>query len=377
MITIGLEEEVQVVDAHGQLVSHDFLRESPSGNDNSEGIIDKELHRCAIELKTRICHSVDELQTALHVLRAQARLRAAAQGQQILIAGLHPTAMWQQQARHEGVDYPRYTRLIDEYQDVARSAFSFGMHLHLGFAGDAPKMAIMNRLRHVLPEVLALSASSPFFEGYDTGLQTWRHSLLDRYPRMGIPDIWDSEGDYRMHLQRLRRLGCLQQDQGLWQDLRLHHRYGTLEVRIMDSHPHLDRIGLIATLLKWEAETLLLEFASGRQSAIWSRACIEENKWRARRHGLQAQWIEWDRDQACSTSEHFERWWSRIAFRAASPAERSRWERQLADALSEGSYADALRRQVQRDTDWRSTLQWMIARSHDEPPTLQYAEGWQ
>ncbi|TAL84667.1 MAG: YbdK family carboxylate-amine ligase [Rhodanobacter sp.] len=376
MITIGLEEEVQVVDASGQLVPHDFSDGGPPARDTGEGLLDKEIHRCAIELKTRICRSVGELQTALHALREQARLRTAAQGQQILVAGLHPTAMWQQQTRHEGVDYPHYTRLIDEYQDVARSAFSFGMHLHLGFTVEVPKMAIMNRLRHVLPEVLALSASSPYFEGCDTGLQTWRHSLLDRYPRMGVPDVWNSEGDYQAHLQRLRQLGCVAQDQGLWQDLRLHHRYGTLEVRIMDSHPDLHRIGLIATLLKWEAETLALELASGRQGTAWSRACIEENKWRARRHGLQAQWIEWDRDEACSSAEHFERWWSRIAFRAADSAERNRWERRLADALSEGSYADALRHRAQSDTDWRSTLQWMVAMSVDEPPALQSAGGW-
>lgn len=375
MVTLGLEEEVQVVDGDGTLVAHDLTQDLAQYG-SAEGMLDREIHRCVIELRTRICKDVDSLLTALHTLREQARRKTVAQGQQILIAGLHPTARWQQQAVHEGVDYPHYNRLLDEYQDVARSAFSFGMHIHLGFDFAAPKLAIMNRLRHVLPEVLALSASSPFFEGRDTGLQSWRHSLLDRYPRMGTPDPWDSEEAYRDHVQRLRRLGCVEEGQALWQDVRLHHRYGTLEVRMMDTHPELDRIGLIATLLKWEAETLLREIRAGRAGAVWSRACIDENKWRARRHGLRAKWIDWDRDEVCNSATHFQRWWERIAFCAGNAAERNYWERQLADALSAGTFADALRQQVARDDNWHDTLRWMVERSRVEPPMLQQAGGW-
>ncbi|MBU6249503.1 MAG: YbdK family carboxylate-amine ligase, partial [Xanthomonadaceae bacterium] len=335
MVSLGLEEEVQVVDARGELVPHDFSGESDGSR--SEGMLDREIHRCVIELKTRVCASVPDLLAALAGLRAQARRRAALQGQRILIAGVHPTARWQAQAMHLGPAFPHYTALVEEYRDVARSAFSFGMHLHLGFEPDAPRMAIMNRLRHVLPEALALSASSPFFEGRDTGLQSWRHSLLDRYPRMGTPDAWASEDAYAAHVQRLRRTGCIRADQGLWQDLRLHHRYGTLEVRIMDSHPELARIGLIATLLKWEAETLQIELHHGRAGPPWERACIDENKWRARRHGLAARWIDWDREEVLDTPTRFERWWSRIAPRAAHAAERMFWEHELADALAADS----------------------------------------
>jgi carboxylate-amine ligase len=372
MITLGMEEEVQVIDEYGQLVAHDYAT-GLSEFVTPEGLIDKEIHRCVIERKTRICTGVPALLAALRTLRMQARRKAAAQGQRILIAGLHPTASWQQQSMHDDADHPHYARLVDEYQDIARGALSFGMHLHLGFPADAPRMAVMNRLRHVLPEVLALSASSPFMEGRDTGLHSWRHSLLDRYPRMGTPDPWESTQDYEAHVRRLQRVGCLHQDQGLWQDLRLHHRYGTLEVRIMDTHPDLGRIGLVATLLKWEAETLLRELASGRQGPVWSRACIDENKWRARRHGLDARWIEWDRDEVCDTTLHFERWWSRIAACAADAAERAYWERHLADALSQGTFSDVLRGQVRRHGDWRTTLQWMANLAFDDTTIPQHA----
>lgn len=376
MITIGLEEEVQVVDDSGQLVAHDLDRDFAQ-HASAQGMLDRELHRCVIELKTHVCKDVGSLLSALGNLRLQARNKAAAQGQQIMIAGLHPTARWQQQAVHDGADYPHYDRLLDEYQDVARSAFSFGMHVHVGLDFSAPKLAIMNRLRHVLPELLALSASSPFFEGRDTGLQTWRHSLLDRYPRMGTPEVWSSEQEYRAHVQRLRRLGCVGEDQSLWQDLRLHHRYGTLEVRVMDAHPDLDRVGLIVTLLKWEAETLLRELHAGHARPVWSRACIDENKWRARRHGLRAQWVDWDRDEACGSVAHFQRWWERIAPCARHAAERNYWERQLADALSATSFADALRQRAARDANWHDTLQWVVTLAFEKPAQLQHAEGWQ
>jgi glutamate---cysteine ligase / carboxylate-amine ligase len=375
MVTLGMEEEVQVVDDRGQLVPHDFAS-GLTDYATSEGLIDREIHRCVIELKTRICANVAELVGALGALREQARRKTAAQGQQILIAGMHPTARWQQQSMHEGAAFPHYSRLIDEYQDIARSAFSFGMHLHLGFEAGAPRIAIMNRLRHVLPEVLALSASSPFFEGRDTGLHSWRHSLLDRYPRMGTPDPWKGERAYEAHVRRLRRIGCLHADQGLWQDIRLHHKYGTLEVRIMDTHPELARIALIAQLLSWEAQTLEHELRAGRERPVWSRACIDENKWRARRHGLAAEWIDWDRDEVCTTATRFERWWSRIAFQASSSAERAYWERQLADALAAGTFADTLRRRAQEDGDWPTTLRWMATLTGDDSCRLQRAGGW-
>jgi len=146
-------------------------------------------------------------------------------------------------------------------------------------------------------------------------------------------------------------------------------------VRIMDTHPDLVRIGLIVTLLKWEAETLLLELQAGKQGPVWSRACIDENKWRARRHGLTAQWIDWSRDKVFGTPEHFERWWSRVAPRARDAAERTYWERHLADALIQRTFADVLRQQAHRHGDWHTTLQWMASLACDDAYLSQQVEA--
>lgn len=374
MLTLGIEEEVQVVDGGGQLAVHD-LGDDPRALVLAEGELGTEIHRCAIELKTRVCRDVAGLVAALAGLRAHARRRAARCGQALIIAGLHPLARGTAQPMHLDAGHRHYRALVAEYQDVARAACSFGMHLHIGLPAGMPRMPVMNRLRHVLPEALALSASAPIVAGRDTGLQSWRHSLLDRYPRMGIPDAWDSDVAYRAHVDHLRRAGCIEPTQGLWQDLRLHHHYGTLEVRIMDATPSLRRIGLIATLLAWETRAIIDELAHGGAVAPWPRALIEENKWRARRHGLQARWIDWSRDETCTTAERFARWWTRLARYAPHAQARRYWARELADAIDAGTFADRLRAQVARRTGWADTLAWMVAESHGEPPLLRRMEA--
>lgn len=375
MLTLGIEEEVQVVDGNGRLVAHD-LGNDPAALRFAEGELGNEIHRCAIELKTRVCRDVPSLVAALAGLRDHARKRAARQGQSLIVAGLHPLARWQAQPMHLDAAHPHYRALVTEYQDISRSAFSFGMHLHIGLPVGMPRMPVMNRLRHVLPEALALSASAPFLAGRDTGLQSWRHSLLDRYPRMGIPEVWPDDAAYHAHIERLRRTGCIEPTQGQWQDLRLHHYYGTLEVRIMDATPSLRRIALIATLLGWEARAIIDDLAHGTAAAPWPGALIDENKWRARRHGLAARWIDWSRDEACTTATHFARWWTRLARYAPHAPARRYWERELADAIAAGTFADRLRMQVARRTGWADTLAWMVAESYGEPPLLRRAEGW-
>lgn len=373
MLTLGIEEEMQVVDGAGRLVPHDWSV-APRALTFPEGELGGEIHRCVIELKTRICRNVPDLVAAVAGLREHARARAAAQRQALIVAGVHPLARGTVQPMHLDAAHPHYRALVAEYQDVARGACSFGMHLHIGLPADMPRVPVMNRLRHVLPEALALSASAPIVEGRDTGLQTWRHSLLDRYPRMGIPVVWESDAAYHAHIDRLRRTGCIEPAQGMWQDLRLHHHYGTLEVRIMDATPSLRRIGLIATLLAWEARAIIDDLAHGTATAPWSRALIDENKWRARRHGLQARWIDWTHDRVETTPAHFARWWARLARYAPHAAARRYWERELADALDAGTFADRLRAQLGRRTGWPQTLRWMIDESHGDLPLLRRME---
>lgn len=352
-ITVGAEEELQVVSsATGGLMP--YLRGAQDDRPGPEGTTATEIHRCVIELQSRVSRDPDSLVAALARLRAGASRRAAVQGLRVVAAGLHPWSRWGDQPLHE--ETPHYAHLLVEYGDVARRALSFGLHVHLGLPDPAARMPVMNRLRAVLPEILALTASSPYFEGRDTGLQTWRHSLLGCYPRMGIPEVWESEEAYWAHVNRLRQTGCLEADRGLWEDLRLHHRYGTLEVRIADAVPSLDRVRLVVGLLQAEAATLIREWHTERLAPAWPRSCIEENKWRVRRRGLSARVVDWSMDTETPLAARLYAWAERLEPVAVAAG----WGKSLfhgvEQALSEGTSADAQRAWRQEGGSWRNLV---------------------
>jgi carboxylate-amine ligase len=223
----------------------------------------------------------------------------------------------------------------------------------------------MNALRSVLPEVLALSVNSPFHEGRDTGLASWRHSVLGRYPRMGVPEIWPDERTYFDHIELLRRLGSIEPDQGMWDDLRLHHRYGTLEVRICDAVHSLDRVWLIVALLQCEVMTLLAEAAAGTLPPPEPRSWIEENKWRVRRHGLEASLVDWRRNEAVPTAVRYERWLSRILPAAVKLGIWPRIELAMDAALSSGTGADQQRMWWNESRSFESVVNSLVAATAD------------
>jgi carboxylate-amine ligase len=365
MITIGSEEELQTICAKsGALVEHVHLPRR--GECIKAGTLTTEIHRCVIELQTRVCGHPDEVVASLAALRQVAMRRTAPQFQRICASGVHPFSSWEDQPLFENqVAHPHYAHLLDEYGDVARGALSFGMHVHLGFPDEEHRLPIMNALRHILPEILALSVSSPFFAGRDTGLQSWRHSLLGRYPRMGVPDIWDSENAYFSHLERLKATGCLPPGMGLWEDLRLHHRYGTLEVRIADAISCLERIWLIVALLHCEAITLALKARSGNLPEFWPRPLIEENKWRVRRHGLDARLINWSDNSVQPMSSRLLEWGERLAPAAASLGIEVALKEAIASILRRGTCADEQRKLRLQSKSWTDFALAMSSQTED------------
>lgn len=343
--TLGLEEELQTVSPLTlDLVPHN-LEAGKTAIPDKDGGSSGEIHYCVLEVQTPVCDSVDGLVARLAALRGMAAARADLQGQRVLAAGLHPFADWRRQLLREDPErYPYYVALLEEYADASRGAMSFGLHLHFGMPVPERRIAVMNLLRETIPEALALSASSPFCDGRDSGMQTWRHALLDRFPRMGTPEVWPDEASYLNHIARLRALGVLAPNQGMWEDLRLHHVYHTLEVRICDATPSLEHVWLIAAMLQCEVETLDREIAAGTAPAPLSRACIEENRWRARRHGPAGSFVDWRRDELVAGPERYRRLLERWAPVASELGLLSRMELAMSAVVSSGTSADQQRR---------------------------------
>ena len=362
IVSLGVEDELQVVDAlTGALAPFD-IGQAKKARPEGPGAITCEIHKCTVELQTPVCTSPDAIAASLSSLREFARQQAARQGQSVLAAGLHPFSSWQSQPVYEDAeDHPTYAWLLEEYGDIARGGLSFGLHVHLGLPDTKLRIPVLNGLRSVLPDVLALSASSPFHEGRDTGLACWRHSVLGRYPRMGIPDVWPDEQTYFDHVERLRRLGSILPYQGMWDDLRLHHRYGTIEVRICDAVTSLERIWLIVALLQCEATVLAGEAARGSLPESEPRLWIEENKWRARRYGLAASLVDWRRDEAVSTQARYDRWLARLFPAAKALGLWPRLEVAVASALLKGTEADQQRRWRSESGSFESVVKSLIA----------------
>lgn len=343
VVTLGLEEELQVVDAHGALTPHDFARGQLEVPD-ADGTSSREIHRCVLEVKTPVCASADAIVASLAAMRRVAAARAQRQGQRVLAAGLHPFSRCPEQATWcDPAEFPRFVRLAHEYGDTVMGALAFGMHVHLGCTDAALRMPVMNALRDVLPDVLALAASSPFSEGRDTGLDSWRQRILARLPRSGIPEAWRDEASYLAHLDRLRAVGSLRANEGSWEDLRLHHAYGTLEVRICDAVPSLDRAWLIVALLQAEVVTLEDDCRHDRLPPPLDRLLIEDNKFRATRHGMRAELVDWRTGEPQAMPLRLQHWLRRIAPAAARLGTLARLTTALAAASREPASAQMQR----------------------------------
>ena len=228
--------------------------------------------------------------------------------------------------------------------------------MHLGVERSDLRVAVLNGLREVLPWVLALSVSSPFYESRDTGIASWRHAILDRMPRMGICEPLANERAHWDHVSRLRATNCLSPDMNVWGDIRLHHRYPTIEVRILDVMPRLSRNWLVATLLQLEAQKLAEEASAGETLTPLPRELINENKWRVRRKGLEAQIVDWRSDREMPVQDKLLAWLDSLQPYAKAQGLQRRLEGQLLQALSEGD-SSTEQRAVYRGAGYRGVLE--------------------
>ena len=287
--TVGVEEEFQIVDpATLELRSHvsQLLASSaPAFGDQ----IKPELHQSIVEVGTKICSSVEEL--AEEIIRIRRDLSDVAErvGLQVAAAGTHPFSNWMDQVLSPG---ERYKNIVEEMGQLARSLLIFGLHVHVAVPDRDSMIALMNEARYFLPHLLALSTSSPFWMGRDTGLKSFRTTVFRRFPRTGIPDHFGSWSDYEEYVDLLVKLRSIDNAKKIWWDLRPHPTFGTLEFRICDV-PTAPRASIAIAAL---AQAIIVKLYRLRERNLgfrrYHRALIEENKWRAARWGIDGKLID-------------------------------------------------------------------------------------
>lgn len=299
--SVGIEEEFQLVDAESlELVSAIEGILSAFEGEPVEPHIKPELLQSAVETSTKISVSVAEAIDDLVDLRARLRQAAAAEGALVASAGTHPSSRSENQ---EVTDRPRYAALSESLGWLGARQLVFGLHVHVGVGSAEKAIACANGLRSAVPELLALSANSPFWQGRPTGLASTRATILESLPRAGLPPSFSSFTEFEALVERGVRTGCFPDYTHIWWDVRLHPRLGTIEVRICDGQTRVENAAALAALIQSLVATLGSAFECGDVAPPDPDLLLEENRWRAARDGLDARLIDLERDTERSAPE--------------------------------------------------------------------------
>lgn len=300
-LTIGIEEEYLVVDRE----TRDLVTSPPPGmwdalTEVAGPQVTPEFLKAQIEVGTKISNHVSEAREDLAALRRDLSAVVAQYGAAIIASSTHPFANWAQQ---ETTDDPRYTKMATDLGQVARQLVICGMHVHAGIEDDHLRIDLMNQVKYMLPHLLSLSTSSPFWDGRPTGLLAYRLVIFQNLPRTGLPEEFSSWGEYQRYLDMLVGAGIIEDSSKLWWHIRPSGRYPTLEMRVSDVCTRLDDAMTVAAMYQ-----SLLSYMYGlrRRNQRWRSypsALIDENIWRAQRYGIEGELVDFGRGELVAVSD--------------------------------------------------------------------------
>jgi len=293
--TLGVEWELQLVSsATRQLTSgaSEILAELSPGGEHPTA--KHELLESTIEVITGICSTVAEATADLAGTIAQLRPLAEARDLKLMCAGTHPLTDWATQTISPS---PRYAKLVEDMQWLARQLQIFGVHVHVGVRSPEKVIPIVNALTAYVPHLLALSASSPYWIGHDTGLASARSKVFEGLPTAGLPYQLGGWDEFERYMETLLSTGTIGSIKEVWWDIRPHPTFGTVELRICDGLPTMQEIGMVAALSQCLVDQLDRELDKGYTLPTPKGWVVRENKWRAARYGLDATIIRGEDEQ--------------------------------------------------------------------------------
>jgi glutamate---cysteine ligase / carboxylate-amine ligase len=296
--TLGVEEEYMVIDpTTHELKSH----EQKIVLEGQKIIMDKvkaEMHQAVVEVGTDICADVDEAFVDVSTLRKTISGIAESMGLWIGASGTHPFSHWESQLITE---HARYSEIVNELQEAARSNLIFGLHVHVGMETREMAIHIANSARYFLPHVFALSTNSPFWEGRQTGYKSFRTKVFEKFPRTGIPDHFSSIEEYDNYIKLLVKTNCIDNAKKIWWDLRVHPFFNTVEFRICDIPMTTAETIAIAGIFQAICAKLYKLHSQNLNFMMYNRRLITENKWRASRYGIDGSMIDFGKESEVNT----------------------------------------------------------------------------
>jgi glutamate---cysteine ligase / carboxylate-amine ligase len=294
-LDIGIEEEYQTIDPDTRdLRSHIHAEIVQKGKTLLAERVKPEMHQSVIEIGTGVCKNIKDAKREIISIRREIVKLARNHGLRVAACGTHPFAKWSQQEI-----YPdeRYRTIVEDMKMVARANLIFGLHVHIGVEDREAAIQIMNGARYFLPHLLALSTNSPFWQGMDTGLRSYRCKVFDKFPRTNIPDLYGSWAEFDQYVNLLIKTNCIDDAKKIWWDIRPHPHFPTLEFRICDIPMRVEETIAIAALCQAIIAKLYRLHRQNLSFRHYSRALIMENKWRAARYGLDGKLIDFGKQR--------------------------------------------------------------------------------
>ncbi len=300
MGTLGIEEEFYVVDEHGRPTSGtDELVYGGDPPDLLAGRLDHELFKCVIETQTPLIEAPADAREELLGVREALVDHAEAHGFGIAAAGLHPAAKWREL---EHAEKPRYRAQLDRIQYPQHRNTTAGLHVHVGVDDPDKAVWVANELRWHVPLLLAVSANSPFWNGFDTGLQSARAKIFEGLPNTGMPTAFEDYAAFERYEERMIATGSIDDRGELWFDVRPHSGHGTVEVRAPDAQADPERVLAFVEYVHALVTDYAARYEDGESGTEIRREFLDDNKWRALRHGQSAALLRPDCSETASVA---------------------------------------------------------------------------